>query len=263
MAKKIILIILGAVLMLCGLGVAVPAAFLSAIVGSDGRITSDYETLGSSTPALVSETEHVSRGTNVPDSGFGAATVVLSARNADEPIFLGVGRSADVERYLDDVAYDEVRDLNIRPLRVTTTRHDGSSSAPPPQSESFWLASATGENPTLEWQVERSGQYRLVMMNVDGSAGTSAELQLGVQIEGLRGIGVGAIVVGVLSFLIGLGLLIWGIRTRTAPRPVGGPTYPGAPPPNYPGGPYPGPPPGPTGPPPGPTGPPPGPPPPP
>jgi hypothetical protein len=249
MAKKIILIVLGAVFILCGLGAAIPAAFLTGIAGNDGRISSGYETLGSSTPALVSETEHVSAGGDVPTSGFGATTVTVSARNADEPIFLGVARSSDVERFLEGVAYDEVRDLDIRPLRVTTTRHDGASSAPPPEEESFWLASATGDNPTLEWQVEESGTYRLVMMNVDGSAGTSAELQLGVEIEGLRGLGVGAIVAGVLSFLIGLALLIWGIRTKVPPRPAATTGYPGGPPstyqPPYPGG-NPPPPPGPS-----------------
>jgi hypothetical protein len=259
MAKKIILIVLGAIFILCGLGAAIPATFLIGLGGNDGGITSGYETLGSSTPALVSETEHVSSGGNVPTSGLGATTITLKARNADEPIFLGVARANDVERFLDGVAYDEVRDLDIRPLRVTTTRHDGASSAPPPEDEDFWLASATGDSPTLEWLVEESGTYRLVMMNADGSAGPSAELQLGVEIEGLRGLGIGAIVAGALSFLIGLALLIWGIRTRVPPRPAAATGYPGGtpsgypppqypstpPPPQYPGPPPPGPPPSP------------------
>ena len=62
-----------------------------------------------------------------------------------------------------------------------------------------------------------SGDYRIVMMNDDGSPGVSAETQFGVEVEGLRGLAVGAAVAGVLLLLVGLGLLIWGIFTRRSP----------------------------------------------
>lgn len=241
MAKKIILIVLGVVLMLCGLGVAIPGTVLAALAGSDGRISSDYETISTNTPALVSEPADVATGTNLPTSGFGSTTITFAARDADQPLFLGVARAADVEEYLDGVAFDEVREFDMSPFRLSTTRRDGASSASPPEDETFWLASTTGDNPRLEWQVEESGNYRIVMMNADGSAGTSAEVQLGIEIEGLGAIGIGAIIVGVVSFLIGLALLIWGIRTKAPPRPATATSYPGsAPPPQPPPGPPPG-----------------------
>ena len=79
MAKKIILIVLGAVLMLCGLGVAIPGTILTALTGTDGKIASDYRTIGSRTPALVSEPARVSEGSDVPTSGFGRMSRSSSA----------------------------------------------------------------------------------------------------------------------------------------------------------------------------------------
>lgn len=215
MAKKIVLIVLGAVLLICGLGALVPGALLTRLTSHGGTIDTGYHTIGSPTPALVSSTENISSA-DLPTSGPGATTLTVSARDSNQPVFLGVARAADVDDYLDGVAYDEVRDLRLRPFRVETTRHSGAPFADPPGAESFWLASATGTSPTLDWKVE-GGDYRVVLMNVDGSPGTAANTQIGIKVSGLRGIGVGVLIGGAVAALAGLGLLLWGIKTPAQP----------------------------------------------
>jgi hypothetical protein len=218
MTKKIILIVLGIVLMLCGLGAIVPGAILTGVTGADNTIDSGYHTISTPTPALVSETERVKAG-SMRSSGLGSTSLKISARDSAQPIFLGVARASDVEQFLQGVAYDEVRELNVRPFRMETRRHDGNDFAFPPGDETFWVASDSGDSPTLEWTVE-SGDYRIVMMNTDGSPGTSAQAEFGVKVEGLRGIGIGTIIGGGLIFLVGLGLLLWGIFTKRRPQPA-------------------------------------------
>jgi len=96
-------------------------------------------------------------------------------------------------------------------------RHDGSLIAAPPTDEGFWTDSATGTAPTLDWNVA-DGDYRLVMMNLDGSPGVGAETQFGLTVDGLFGIGLGILIAGAIAALVGLALLIWGLITRTGPR---------------------------------------------
>lgn len=211
MAKKIVLIVLGAVLMVCGLGALLPGALLTRLTSHGGAIDTGYHTIGSPTPALVSPTEKINSG-DLPTSGPGAATLTVNARDTDQPVFLGVARTADLDAYLDGVAYDEVRDLRLRPYRVETTRHTGIPFADPPGLQSFWLASATGSSPTLEWKVQ-GDDYRVVLMNADGSPGAAANTQIGVKVSGLRGLGIGVLLGGALAALAGLGLLIWGLVT--------------------------------------------------
>jgi hypothetical protein len=232
MTKKIVLIVIGAVVLLCGLGAVVPGALLTAVTGSDNAITTGYHQLSSATPALVSPTETISSDTRMPTSGFGTTTLTIAARDSNQPLFLGVARADDLKAYLDGIAYDEITDIDDRPFRVDLRRQDGFPFAQPPEAESFWVASASGTDPKLEWEVT-DGDYRVVMMNADGSPGTSAETRFGVQVEGLRGLGIGILVAGSLVALAGLGLLLWGILTPSRPRPVApaGPTPYQPPPP--------------------------------
>jgi hypothetical protein len=221
MAKKTVLIVLGAVLLLCGLGCAVPGALLAAVTGTDNTLSSGFHPVGTSTPALVSETARISDAAPVDGSALGDTALRITARS-DDTIFIGVADATLVDQYLSGVAYEEVRDLELSPYRVETVRHDGRSEADPPVDEVFWVASATGNAPTLEWPVT-DGDYRIVIMNADGSPAVGAEAQFGVQVKGLFGVGLGVLIVAVLVGVVGLVLLIVGIRTRTRPHANGQP----------------------------------------
>src|SRR5262245_57419467 len=103
MTKKIVLIVIGALVLLCGLGTIVPCAILVAATGGDGVIESGYHRLSTETPALVSPTEQVASAASIPTSGFGSTTISINARASDGPIFLGLAEAADVDNYLSGV----------------------------------------------------------------------------------------------------------------------------------------------------------------
>ena len=105
-----------------------------------------------------------------------------------------------------------------------------------PTEEEIWVAQAVGTAPTLEWPVQE-GDYRLILMNADGSPGVRAQAQFAITINGLFGLGLGWLIATALVAIVGLVLLILGIRTRTRPHPdglAGPPTQPGYGPPQRP-----------------------------
>jgi hypothetical protein len=216
MARKIVPIVIGAILVLCGLGATAPGILLVATTGSDSTLESGSHPISTATPALVSQTRLVS-DVGGPGGKVGATTITVTARSAGQPIFLAVARASDVEGYLSDVAYDEVRDFALRPYSVQTARHEGRVLARPPGRETFWLASVTGTTATLDWQAA-DGDTRLLMMNADGSPGVAADVQFGIKVNGLFGIGLGAVIAGVLAIAAGVVLIVVGIRTRPPPR---------------------------------------------
>src|SRR5690606_41678862 len=78
-AKKIVLIVVGAILLLCGLGVIIPGAILMAVAGRDDAIQSDFYPISTPTPALVSEAANPSDASNVPAAANGRATITTLA----------------------------------------------------------------------------------------------------------------------------------------------------------------------------------------
>jgi hypothetical protein len=240
MAKRVVLIVLGVVAALCGIGGTLLGIGITVLSGRN--LESGFHALGTQTPALVSKTEQV---TNSSPGGtsVGNVDIILSARSSS-PVFLGIGPAAQVDAFLANVPFDEVTDLRISPYRVNTIRHPGSQPAGPPTDESFWTVSATGTSPTLDWRVT-DGDFRAVIMNLDGSPGVALQTQFAIKISGIAGIGVGALVLGLLFVVGGIVLIILGVRSRPTPPAAGEPSYPypptygGPPPPSYGGPPQP------------------------
>jgi hypothetical protein len=99
---------------------------------------------------------------------------------------VGTGPAAQVDRYLASRA--------------------GSKRPAPPAGQAFWLAEASGgDAATLRWDV-RDGDYRLVLMNADGSVGVRADGEVGVTVPLTS-----SIVRGLLGG--GLVLLLGGVAT--------------------------------------------------
>lgn len=232
MAKKVVLIVLGTVALVVGLGAVTFGSLLAAFVGSDDTVHSGAHQVGTPTTVLVSPTERVSHANRLR-TGIGAVTITMTAHSAGRPVFLGVARTEDVDRYLNQVAFDEVTNFDISPYRVQTVRHDGFRTPDPPTQQSFWVATATGPDANLQWRVT-DGDYRLVVLNADATPGVSATAEFGLKIGGLFGIAVAVLLLGGLLVVIGAVLLVWGIRTPAngagpPPRPVpAAPPGPGA-----------------------------------
>ena len=185
---------------------------------SDGYYASGVETLTTPTHALVSNGLDV--GTAGPDWLFGQARLgtvrITASGTASRPIFVGIARKPLVDRYLRGVGHDEITDLEVDPLSVTTVRRPGSAAAAAPAAETFWARSASGSGrQTVTWPVQK-GAWAVVIMNADGSRGVSSGVSLGAKLGFMRTLGIGLLIVGVILAAGGAVAIVMGMRR---PRP--------------------------------------------
>jgi hypothetical protein len=183
---------------------------------SDGFYTAGPERLATPTSALATNDLDVDAGAPswVFDDAF--ATVRLGATSA-KPVFVGIGPTAAVSRYLAGARHAQITDVDVDPFRVTSHVTGGTGRLAPPAAQSFWRARASGPGTrTLTWDVE-SGNWSAVVMNADGSPGVVAQTSVGAEVPSLKWVAIGTLIVGVL-FGVGGGLLLWvgARRPRTA-----------------------------------------------
>src|SRR5690606_34269097 len=115
----------------------------------------------------------------VPVDGLGTVRLEVTAPG-DGDLFVGIGRSAEVDRYLDGVAHDRVDDIATDPFEVTYRSMPADTTPAPPAEQGFWAASATGQD--LVWDVA-DGDWTVVVMNPDGSAGVRADIAVGIKTD--------------------------------------------------------------------------------
>lgn len=169
------LLLLGAVLTLAGLAQRSEGGFFTTAPG----------VVATSTSALVTrEIDVEARRPANPSFDVGDLGRVRIRATVDpvDAIFLGIGPTAEVERYLRNSAYDEMESYQENPLRVDFRRSLGSEVPGPPADQAFWVASAVGTGGTsLEWD-KRGGAWTAVAMNADGRPGVEATVDLGLRI---------------------------------------------------------------------------------
>src|SRR6476619_8238729 len=102
----------GIPLVLLGLFITIGGIAVVVLVGTDGSFTLPQTQGDSSGHALVFETLDLSEA--LPSSGSFAATVgvTVTGNGADGDVFVGIGRAADVARYLDHVQVDRIVQVN-------------------------------------------------------------------------------------------------------------------------------------------------------
>jgi hypothetical protein len=92
--------------------------------------------------------------------------------------------------------------------------HRGGAPAAAPATKHFWAAQTSGSaTQTLSWS-PRNGDWRIVVMNANGSVGVHADLTLGARFPHLLWIGIGGLAGGALLLLLGGGGMYAAIRTR-------------------------------------------------
>jgi hypothetical protein len=219
---RTIALVLGIVLALLSLA---PLAGGAALVGvheterdADGYYATGANALSTPTSALVSDELDV--GTDGPDRLFRdgrLATVRVTATGAgDEPVFVGIARTAQVDAYLEGVAHDEITDFELDPFSVTKARHRGAEAPAPPADQPIWAESSRGTGAqTIAWPVQQ-GDWAVVVMNADGSPGVETDVSVGAKVGFVLSLGIGLLAGGGL-LAIGAGALIY-FAARTRPR---------------------------------------------
>ena len=188
---------------------------------SDGYLTTAHERFATDTRALATENLDVDLGDfdELADDGD-LGDLRFDVRPAgDEAMFVGVARTAEIERYLHGSAHTTVADVDTDPFEVDYRDHRGTQRLAPPAGERFWAASATGTGrQTLDWEVA-DGDWSVVVMNADGSRGVDASVEAGASVPFLDEAGWIAGGAGVLMLVLAGGLLFAAVRRPPAQRP--------------------------------------------
>ena len=213
-AGRVITLVIGSLILLVGV------ALLSgggALVGVDLGFTDDEGFLTTPTADLERAT-HAVVGEAVFEGEwvwwYRHPTTVRVRMTADRPLFLGIAPRDDLEAYLSDVSHSEIERIDFdtyRGRRLWATEYDdvlGASAPARPGDQTFWTAYAEGEGTqTLTWTLE-PGEWMLVVMNADGSAGVEANGTVGVEAPWLLAVGIGLLAAGVVIGSIGLALVL-------------------------------------------------------
>ena len=170
MARRVVLFVVGGVLLVLGVLAAIAGGALIAFFGSNDTLSSGVQQVSTPTRALVSEADSI-QGASGAQTVIGNVRLHITATStgAGHLLFLGIGPASAVDRYLNGVSHDVATDVSVTPFHLTLARQGGTATPPPPASQSFWVAKASGNHPTLTWTVT-SGSYRVVVMNTDAAA---------------------------------------------------------------------------------------------
>jgi hypothetical protein len=168
MKLKAIGITIGALLALTGLIVGGGGVAALATIGTDGKVSTGDQSFDTSGAALVTSAADLRDPEQVSDI-VGDPRVQLHLQS-DKPVFVGVGRADDVERYLKGAPVDEISDFEVNPFKMEHNPRAGAKQLTPPAGQSFWVAKGST---ALDWKAD-DGKYRMVVMNADGSRGVSA-----------------------------------------------------------------------------------------
>ncbi len=111
-----------------------------------------------------------------------------------------------------------MRDLDFDPFRLVKVRSPGDVVPEPPGEQDFWVAQAGGDGTaTLDWKV-REGEWRFVVMNADGSRVVRVDASFGVEVPFARPLAFILLGAGVLGLIVGVLLLVIGIRKDPKPK---------------------------------------------
>ena len=187
------------------------AAGVNQVRDAEGYFATPTENFTTQSYALTSP--NIGRLTTaraMPNLPFDLATIRLRATSADSDIFIGIAPRADVSRYLHDVKRTEITSARYFPFRVGYRDIAGTRAPQPPAESDIWVQSATGPGAQeLQWKLE-PGDWGIVVMNADGSAGVTAQLQAAVRSDLIAPAATSLIVLGVILLVLGLPMLIVG-----------------------------------------------------
>jgi hypothetical protein len=172
-----------------------------------GYLTTDVQEFSSSGSALATEPTDLGS----PWTGWLYSAALLdevrirvTPESPSPELFVGIGPSADVDRYLAGVSHTHISDFWTKRVDFI----DGGTAGSPPGTQDFWVASANGPGTqTVEWE-PADGSWTVVVMNADGQPGIGVvAADLGARYPALAWIAFGVLAGGAV-FLIGGVLLI-------------------------------------------------------
>jgi len=224
---RIAMLAVGALLALIALCLLIGGAYglwLHTTQRSDGYVMTSSEPFATGSYALATRTLRIS--SDVPGFLYGRdwlgdVRIRGESANAGRPLFIGIARKDDVDRYLAGVGHSDVTDINANPFgttyRPSYRDQPGGKPAIPPERASFWVARVAGTgSQALTWSVKK-GRWAVVVMRPDGSRGVSADLAAGAKLPALLWVSIGLLALGLLIAGGAAALIYAASRKRPAP----------------------------------------------
>jgi hypothetical protein len=188
---------------------------------SNGYVMSPGAVVSTAQYAVTSDNMEL-QGAGVPSfvhNIVGTTTLQAAPGDPGVRLFVGIGPTADVSRYLSGVGRLRLTDLGS-PFGdgtvATGTVVAGGSPARAPAQAGIWVAQSSGAGTrTVTWRPS-TGNWTAVIMRADGGAGVRSVVRVGATAPGLPWIAAGLLALGAV-FLIGGGLLV-GLAARAASR---------------------------------------------
>ena len=173
----------------------------------NGLLSTETSRLDTTTYAIVSELRGDGPswlyGTNV----VGDVRVGVTSQTG-KPVFLGIARTDDVHRYIHDAGFATLDNFET----TADTTHAGPAPSAPPSETSIWAASSEGiGRQTLDWS-PRDGDWSIVLMNADASAGIEVVGDLSAELPVLPWVAGGLLIAAAALGVVGIWLLVRGIR---------------------------------------------------
>lgn len=173
-----------------------------------GYVTTGVHEFSTSGSALATEPTHLgSPGVEWLYSPglLGKVRIRVTPVSAGRTLFVGIGRSTDVDRYLAGVERTVITDFR----GAKTEAVIGTAPHAVPAAQHFWGATSIGPGArTLTWN-PRGGSWTVVVMNADAKPGIGVRADLGARMPAVLWIAVG-LTLGGAVFLAGGGLVIAG-----------------------------------------------------
>ena len=182
-----------------------------------GYATTGSHEFSTSGSALASERTHLGSagvGWLYSPALLGKVRIRVTPVSAGRPLFVGIGRSADVDRYLASVNHTLISDF----FRNKVEAIGGGAPRSAPGAQNFWVASSTGSGArNLVWNSSK-GSWTVVAMNADGRPGINVRATLGARLPALLWIAVGLLVAGAVLLVGGVLLVVGASRRRRGGR---------------------------------------------
>ncbi|MBN1629518.1 MAG: hypothetical protein JW990_07135 [Thermoleophilia bacterium] len=218
---KIVLLILGVVLALAGALSVASGAFVlsldSRYSDASGFFTTPTQTIGSNGFALTVPDINGQLAGEWQRWGLSHARATVRVTGSSKlpgAVFVGIGPTAQVSKYVAGIARDRVTSIDLRAGSVEYDHEDGTALPAPPDEQDFWAAKAAGNGrQTLEWTLQE-GDWAVVIMNADGSAPVAVDMRLGARFGVIKPLIIGLLVGGVVVLAGGLTLIVVGARRR-------------------------------------------------
>jgi hypothetical protein len=226
-AGHVMSVVVGAVLVLCSLGMLAggAAGVWATTADRHGGYfdlgTQSYRTTGY---ALASRQIGLYAPAGNRDMArwlFGTVRLQVTAAPGGVPVFAGIAPAGAASRYLSGTAYATVTGSTRG--HPSYLGHAGSTPAVLPTRAGIWAVTATGPGTrTLTWPVT-NGRWMVVVMNANGSAPVSIRVNVSATLPALPWIATGLLIAGAVFLLAGALLIAIPINSASrerAPRPV-------------------------------------------